>query len=650
MSTADFSCREVKMDAKLFSPININRLRLRNRIAIAPMGTNFAKPGGYVSSRLIDHIVRRVSGGCGLVYCEAAYVDPAGIGRDRHLRIYSEEYLPGFREMTDAVHQVGGVIGIQLNHLGREANQNFTKTAPVAPSPIPSPWGGNKPSELSIPEIDVLVKRFATAALNAKNSGFDLIELHAAHGYLLEQFLSPLSNKRRDSYGGSTYNRCKFVLEVIDAVRKVVGLEFPLTLRMSVEEFWEGGLDIQESLKILQILQNAGIDAVSITCGVKGSLEYSIPQSVSPKGCYRELSKQIKQSLRIPIMVAGRIDDALVSTEIVESNDADIVVVGRALLADPDFSVKIQRDESDELRPCIKCNVCIDRLFKDLDIYCSVNPELGHEKDYIFSFSTSRKRVLVVGGGPAGMESARTCALKGHEVSLWEKERTLGGKLLYAAKELYKGALLDLVRWYERQLFRLGVKIVLLKEFNVAEIEAFGADYVILATGSSIIKLAVPIAEEANVYYAEEVLRQDIRLDGTVAIVGGGAIGLELAEMLLVKGADVLVIEKLQSIGIGLETLTKKVLLERLERLYCQIFTDMQVLEIQNSKVIVSHQGKVKELAANAVVMAIGYNSYNVLKEQLDYNRVKFLIVGDCAKVGKIGDAISGASQVCLSI
>ncbi len=638
------------MGARLFSSICINGLRLRNRIAMAPMGTNFAEPGGYASSRLVAHLVRRVSGGAGLVYCEAAYVDPAGIGRDRQLRIYAEEYLPGLRELTDAVHHAGGVIGIQLNHLGREANEKLTNIAPVAPSPVPSPWGGDKPRELSIPEIAALVRQFAAAALNAKNSGFDLVELHAAHGYLLEQFLSPLSNRRSDSYGGSTYGRCKFVLEVIGAVRKVVGQGFPLTLRMSVEEFWEGGLDIHESLRILPALQNAGIDAVSITCGVKGSSEYSVPQSASPKGCYRELSRQIKQSLRIPVMVAGRIDDALVSAEIVERNDADIIVVGRALLADPDFPMKAERAVAEEIRPCIKCNLCFDRLFQGRDICCSVNPELGHEKDYASLSPTSTKTVLVVGGGPAGIEAARTCALNGHEVTLWEKEGTLGGKLLYAAREPYKHVLLDLITWYEIQLFRLGVKVVLLKEANAPDIEAFGANYVVLATGASPIKLPVPIAGDAKVYYAEEVLRQDICLDGTVAIVGGGAIGLELAEMLVGKGATVVVIEKLPSIGEGLDVLTKKVLLKRLQSLHGQILTDTQVLQVQNAHVVVSHKGKVEELAANAVVVAIGYEPHHALERQLGCVRGKVITVGDCATVGKIANAISGAAQACLPI
>ncbi|RCW78783.1 2,4-dienoyl-CoA reductase-like NADH-dependent reductase (Old Yellow Enzyme family) [Halanaerobium sp. DL-01] len=640
------------MRDKVFESLKVGNLSIKNRIAMSPMVTNYCGEDGELTDRYIEYIRERARGGPGLIILEAAYVHPTGKGFRNELGIHKDELISDLKKLTEIVHEEGSKIGIQLYHGGRQTSSDVTGQQVVAPSPIPCPVKQEKPKELTKKEIDEIIDAFAKAAERAKKAGFDLVEIHGAHGYLLNQFLSPYSNKRNDEYGGSFKNRKKFPLEVVKNIRKKVGDNYTVTYRLTSEEFVEGGLTINETKNYAQDLVNEGIDLIHVSGGVYETSHKIIQPFFESEGLYVDNALEIKEAINgeIPVMVVGR----LKNPEKLENTIAkgiDMVAVGRGFLADPYFPKKMEEGREEDIRKCIGCNQgCIDRLFAGDSITCLGNPLCGQEYKYNTNKTTTPREVMVIGGGPAGMEAARTAAERGHKVKLYEKENKLGGKFSSVIVPPYKDEFDDLNQYLKKQLEKVGVDIKLGTEVDKDLIENNNVDEIIMATGSTPIKPELPGADRKNVVFAEDVLTGRAEVEGNILVVGAGLVGCETAEYLAEKGFDVQVIEALDQIGADVGSI-KPLLLANLNKLNVDISKNTSLKEIKENKVIIEKKGKEQIIEdISTVVLAVGYSENKELLEQLKETNINVQLAGDSVYPRKIIDAIHEGFRAAYNI
>ncbi|MDD5082657.1 MAG: FAD-dependent oxidoreductase, partial [Dehalococcoidales bacterium] len=419
---------------RLLSPGTIGCLKLRNRIVLPPMVRSYATPDGMVTRKMVDHYAARAKGGVGMVMIEATSVHPSGKGWHQGVVIDHDKYIPGLNDLTEAVKSWGSRIAVQLHHAGRQTSSVITGMPIVAPSTVPCRVMGGLPRELTTAEVGELVEAFAQAARRAKAAGFDAVEVHGAHGYLVGQFFSPNTNRRTDKYGGDVNGRTTFAVEIIRRTRELVGPNFPIIVRMNATDLVAGGLELDESQQIARILQAAGADALNISVGTyearlnpdNGSA-MGIAAMYVPRGHLVAYAAQIKSQVKIPVITVGSITPAM-GEEILKQGKADFIAMGRQLLADPELPNKLMRNDPASIRPCIRCNeFCSGKV--PTGVRCSVNAEVGFES-YGLKPVFKQKKVLIVGGGPAAMEAARVAAIRGHKVVLYEKNSQLGGHLV----------------------------------------------------------------------------------------------------------------------------------------------------------------------------------------------------------------------------
>ncbi|SHF93053.1 2,4-dienoyl-CoA reductase [Caldanaerobius fijiensis DSM 17918] len=640
---------------KLLEPIQIGTMKLRNRIVMPPMVTNYAADDGAVTERFKAYHETRAKGGVGLIIVEATYVHPSGKGFKNELGIYKDELISGLKELTETVHRHGAKIAVQLYHGGRQTTSKVTGMSIVAPSAIPCPVKQEMPKELSVDEIKELVEAFGQAARRAKEAGFDAVEIHGAHGYLLNEFLSPYSNKRTDEYGGTFENRMRFPLEVVKRVREEVGTDFPVIYRMSAEEYVTGGLTIEDTKIFAQKLVEARIDALHISGGVYESAAMIIQPAAIPQGCFVENAAAIKKAInsKVPVIVVGRIKDPVMAEQIIREGKADLVSMGRALLADPELPKKISEGKVQEIRKCIGCNQgCIDRLFQDIDITCMINPLTGHETEIdLQTPAKNKKKVLVIGGGPGGLEAARVAALRGHEVILCEKQGELGGQLRIAAVPPHKEEINDLTNYLISQVEKSGVRIIKGKEADTKMIREIKADAVIVATGSEPIIPEIPGIDQKNVVTAHDVLSGSASVGEKVVVVGGGLVGCETAEFLADQGKQVTLIEMLDDIAVDVGSLTRGLLLNRMVEKKITMLTKSKVREILTNGVIIEKEDRTEEITGiDTVVIAVGSRPKNELLKSIEGEGIPVYAIGDCIKARKIIDAVHEAFRIAYNL
>jgi 2,4-dienoyl-CoA reductase-like NADH-dependent reductase (Old Yellow Enzyme family)/thioredoxin reductase len=629
---------------RLLQPIKIGEMELENRFVMAPMVTNFASEDGFVTERLKAYYRARAKGGVGLIIVEAAFVDPSGKGYPNELGIYKDDFIDGLKGLVDEVHFFGTKIAIQIYHSGRQSHETMTGGRLVAPSPIPCPVCQEEPREMTKGDIDNMIEAYGQAARRAVASGFDAVELHGAHGYLINQFLSPYSNRRMDEYGGSMENRGRFPLQVLGRVRKEVGNAFPIIYRMSSEEFVEGGLTLEDTMAFSIILSDNGVDAIHVSGGVYRSSAMIIQPAALPQGLYVEHASAIKEAIdnRVPILVAGRIKEPEMAEDILAQGKADAVVMGRALLADPEMPAKVFVGKIQEIRPCIGCNQgCVDKLVADQGITCLGNALTGREWEFdLDSKAFVSKRVLVIGGGPGGLECARVAALRGHRVFLYEKGRELGGKMNIASIPPYKAEIKELASFLISQVKDLGVHIKIREEIDERIIEEINPDLVILATGSLPIKLDVTGVRKDDVLTAEEILT-GAPFGRNVFVIGGGMVGCETAEFLADKGAKVTVVEKLSRLATDVGLLTKTLLLERMKQKGIKIFTNKTAIKVNSGGLILEEDGHHKSIDhVDTIVLAMGYKSDTDVLKIIEKKGIPCYRIGDCLEPRNMMEAI----------
>lgn len=646
---------------KLFEPVQVGPLQLSNRIVMPPMCTRLATPDGYVTREMIDYYVERAKGGVGFVVVEYSYIDQeeskAAVSQ---LGAYHEKLLTGLRELVEAIHSQGPKVALQICHGGRQTiADRIGELTPVGPSPIPCKFlstalGRTNPTrELSIEEVEKLVEAFGRAASLAVGAGFDGVEIHGAHGYLICEFLSPYTNKRNDLYGGDLEGRARFPLEVVAKVKQSVGPGMAVGYRLSGDEFVEGGLTLDETARFARMLEGAGVDYLHISAGIYESMQHMIQPTYLPHGYLARLAEGIKGVVNIPVITVGSYSEPEQAEQVLREGKTDLVSMGRALLADPELLRKVVEGRLEEIVPCIRCNDgCIDRFFKGWTVRCSTNAVCGRETRYARVGRAERPlKVVVVGGGPAGMEAARVAALRGHEVALYEKSGQLGGLLRAATVPDFKADLRRLVNYLSTQLNKLGVRVELNTEATPELVREAAPDVLIVATGSVPVRPDIPGIDKEKVVTALDVLLGEVEVGQKVAVAGGGLVGCEVAAYLAQQGKGVIIVEMLEDVALDMEPLSKAALLSLLAESGVEIIRGGCLDEVtDDGVVIIDKQWQRGSIEAEHVVLALGLQPTTETVEALKGLAPQVYSMGDCVQPGKVIDAIIGAFDKAVAI
>lgn len=627
----------------LFSSIQLRGLTLPNRVVFPAMGTRYCSDDGYAEDRLGPYHAARAAGGCGLNIFEATSVYKPG-AVSKMLQISDDSYIPGLKKAVDELHAVGGLACLQLWQAGLAAG-GTPGAQIVLPSDMPA--GQYTIPGATVETIHACVEAYGAAAKRAVEAGFDCVEFHAAHNYSPHTFLSPAFNRRTDEYGGSPENRARYLLEAIAAIRANIPDDMPLLMRVTAQDDdLPGGLTIEDVIQFCKWAGEAGVDALDISRGniVTAAMKYEVPPLDIPRSFNVENAARIRKETGMVTIAVGRINDPDQAEEIIASGKADMVVMGRAQIADPDFCNKAKAGRVEDIVRCVGCDQgCYDNCVADLPITCMRNPRTGREASFADTDRAKEpKKVLVIGGGVGGMEAAITAKKLGHEVILVEKAAQLGGQFLLAGRAPRKEEMAIATEQRAEQLVRAGVEVHLNTEATAALIEEIGPDAVILAIGASPIIPAIEGADGANVFDTLDILTGKGSPEGSVVVIGGGLVGLEVAEIIRSKGSSVTVVEMLDKIAKDVGPGRNVSINEHVYGSGIQVMTDTKCLRINPASVVVDHNGEEKELPADNVVIAVGSKSNDGqwAKDICASRNIPLTIIGDASEARRAVQAI----------
>jgi 2,4-dienoyl-CoA reductase (NADPH2) len=662
---------------KQFEPIKIGNLELKNRIVMPAMHLCYT-PDGMVNERLIRYYETRARGGAGMVTLGGCTVDQLGSG-PMMVGLHDDQFIEGLKEFTTRIRAAGAAVAAQLYQAGRYTHSMMSGQQPAAPSAIASRLTRETPRELTLEEIETVINDFGKAARRAKEAGFDAVEAIASAGYLICQFLSPLTNQRQDQYGGSWENRTRFGIEVVKKIREKTGPDFTVIVRLSGNDFMPGSNTNQEAAAFAALLEEAGVDCFNVTGGWH---ESRVPQITGelPRGGYAYLAGGIKRAVSVPVIASNRINDPLVAEAILTNHLADLVNMGRPLLADPELPNKTAAGDYPAIRRCIACNQgCLDMVFTFQDVHCTVNPLAGREGEVSIKPAESVKEILIIGGGPAGLETAYVAASRGHRVTLWEKNSRLGGNLSYAAMPPGKEDFITLLHFYEEMLARYGVTVLLNHEADAEEIVQTGADLVVLASGSLPVEAPFPVSNPQMIVSALEVLDGSVIPGEKVVVIGGGSVGCETAIAIAEMGAisaetvkfllendaetaekikelasrgtrEVTLVEMEKGIGRDIGISTRWVVLKSVDRMGVQVLDQHLVKEVTDEGVLVEKDSTQTLLPADTVVLAIGAKANNQLAGELEGKVKELHVIGDALRPRKLTEAIREGFELARSL
>jgi 2,4-dienoyl-CoA reductase-like NADH-dependent reductase (Old Yellow Enzyme family)/thioredoxin reductase len=626
----------------LFTVGKIGSLMLKNRVVMPAMGTRLATTNGELTEEQIRYYEERAKGGAGLIITEFTTVDfELGRAAVNQLRIDADRFIPGFRNLADVIHTYGARVFVQLHHAGRETTSYFTGGKQiVAPSPITCEAIGEEPRELTTAEVKGIIQQFVDGADRCQAAGIDGVELHGAHGYLINQFLSPNTNIRTDEYGGSFEKRMRFIEEIITGIKERCGAEFPVTVRLSVSEFEEGGLDLPLSRKIARYLEKAGADGIHASSGNYNTMETVIESPLYEEGWRVYLAEEIKKEVTIPVFAVGNIRDPQFVECILEEGRAEFVAIGRGHIADPDWVRKVAEGREREIRMCISCLHCV---YTQGPVECSVNVRAGRELEFKNMDKIDEKRhVVIVGGGPGGMEAARVLALKGYKVTLFEKNSKLGGQLNLVTDPVYKKKMKKYVKYLVNEMARLNIHIRRNTEASVELIKLLDPYAVLLATGGMPYMPDIEGCDLPHVCNYRAIKVEDSVLQGKkVAVVGSGMVCHSTSRRLSEQGNEVILIEVLTESARKISPVTRKKLQEKLQNEGIQVVTGHDVDKVVPQGLILQEKetGTMVEIAADQVVIAMGVQAYNPLEHPLRMEMENVFVIGDAAGNTSLADA-----------
>ena len=701
----------------LASPSFIGNLELKNRMVLAAMGSNFASDDGHTSKQLNAYYEERARGGVGLIILETSAITwPAGASMPNMIGFSKDEFIPDLRSLTQSIHQHGAKIAAQLNQSGKIAQEDVIAGRPILVPSIPKsepsdmfglltqdeivnfikaagPDGkGPRYHELSTEEIHQEVQHFVDAAKRAKASNFDAIEIHAGHGYLISSFLSPAVNKRTDEYGGTPKERAKFLVEIISEIKKQID-DFPVLVRLDANEYRiDNGITPDDFLITALLAQEAGADAIDVSAygNTSKGIAFTEAPLVHEPGGFLNFVKMAKKALTIPIIAVGRIELDIAEKGL-KNNDFDFLAMGRKLLADPGLPNKVVSGQEHLIRPCIYCYMCVSQIFINKPMMCAVNSQLGNEyrNENIIHTTADQKKILVIGAGPSGMESARLLAMRGHYVEVWEKDKDIGGTVRVAALAYEPNG--RLIRYLKNSLDELGVEIKMRTLATPESIQAFDPDHVIVAIGAHREAPSIKGKEGRNVFDGEQLrgllfgsdsnaikklsLFQQIILkmgrasqllrsisalrflskiwmpiSRNVVVIGGDLVGLELAEFLIERGRNVKVLEPTGSLGPNLSIIRRSRVVHLLKEHGVDLLTNVEIKEIDGQEVIVQHEESEKIFPADQIIIALGANANLNLSDELNNMNIPVTSIGDCTSVGYIHGAIADAREVAINL
>ena len=640
----------------IFSPLTVKNMTIKNRIVMMPMGTNYGEQNGEMSFLHINYYEQRAKGGTGLIIVENASIDsPQGSNGTTQLRIDHDNYLPRLFKFCENIHRYGTKIAIQINHAGASAVSSRINMQPVSASDVPSKEGGEIPRPLSKDEILHIVKKYGEAAKRAQTAGFDAVEIHAGHSYLISQFLSPITNKRTDEFGGSVENRTRFCRMVIDEVRKQVGPFFPIMLRLSADELMEGGNTLEDTLEYLDYLQEE-VDIFDVSCGLNGSIQYQIDANYLPDGWRSYMAKAVKEKFNKPCISMGNVRDPKVAERILADGDADLIGMGRGLIADPAWVNKVATGHECDLRKCISCNVgCAgNRIGVNRPIRCTVNPSVLEGDIYKKKLINKNCNVVVIGGGTAGLEAACTAAEVGCNTFLLEKGNELGGLASLISKIPAKNRLADFPHYLMHRAEQLdNLYIFKNTEGTPENIRKFHPNIIVSSTGSA--PLLPPIAglkdridnENHNIYSILGMISHinDFPKDlkgKKVVVVGGGAVGLDVVEFFADRNADISIVEMMDQIGRDLDPVSKNDTKTMMKKHNVHQLTKTALLEVKDSSFLVRGDGEPYELPFEYGFVCLGMRAqgqlYQSLTEEFSSEDVEIMNIGDSQRARRIID------------
>lgn len=624
----------MKTIKKVFEPITINSLVLPNRMVVSAMLSAHNNPDGTITERFIRYLEEKAKGGWGLII-SGDYLMKKGAGGIPNIAgIWDDKFIPDLHRMTDRVHAAGGRIFCQLFHAGRTGSKKISGEQIVAPSAIREVSNTEVPRELTIPEIKQLVEEFGEAALRAKKAGFDGVEIHGASGYLVGSFCSPYSNKRGDEYGGTIAGRAKFSCDIIKCVREKVGPDFPISYRMTTQEYVDGGLGIVEAQVIAGLIEDAGADMIHCTQGVYDSRPVITPPYPITKGSYADNAAEIKKVVSIPVLgVAGRVNDPRMAEALLLSGKMDMVTMARASLADPQLPKKAERGDFDDINQCIGCVQGCQGGLGSGGISCLVNPMIGREYKYSTEKVVSPKTIYVAGGGLAGCEFAFNAAMRGHKVTLFEKTSVLGGQWRAASRPVNKSEYMRFIYWQKLQMEKYGVTVHMQTELTKELVLVDKPDVVVVATGNTPFIPPVPGLEERYVL-ARDVLEDKVEIEGNVVVIGGGLVGCEAAEFAASRGCKTTILELNDSIATDAVFNPRKLLLESLAKYGVDVYVSAKTLEITDHSVIFDLNGTAITIEnVGTIIAATGGRPNHTLADELSEYDGNVICLGDASSL-----------------
>lgn len=662
----------------LFRPIQINRLEIKNRIAYPSLGLLYSKDR-KLNDRYFNYFKERAGGGAGLVTVGPVGVDFIGSGSIA-LSLDNDDVISDFKKLTGIIKDSGARAWVQLFHAGAYSHPMFVDgQQPIAPSAVYSRYSQTTPREMTPEDIHQVQEAFSRAAERAKEAGFDGVEILASAGYLVTQFLSQRTNQRSDHYGGSFENRVRFPRELIERVRERLGPQYPLTIRMAGNDFVKDGNTDAETPEFAKIYEQAGVDAINVTGGWHESRIPQLPMQV-PRSAFAFLALNVKKAVSVPIIASNRISDPDSADRIIKDGYADMVNLGRVLIADPQWPQKALEGRVDEIRPCVGCSQgCTDEVFNGRPVYCVGNARAGFEAERQLLKTDHPKSVMVVGAGAGGLEAAVTAAIRGHRVALYEKDADIGGQLWIAGAPPHKHEILGFIRYYRAMLNKHRIELHLNTTVDAEFIRRHHPDYVILAEGARPLMPEIDGTDDACVYHAWQVMKENPALGKSVAVIGGGSVGLETALFVAAKGtitpeilyflfayeavtserlrelmfqgsSRVTVFEMLPRIGQDIGKSTRWILFDNLKRYKVSVKTGTTVTSVRSGRVNFQKDGQEGQMRFDNVILASGSKSVTGLSAQIKKLGYPFATVGDGVRPGKLNEAIHGGFLAAMNI